>query len=123
MATLSSYVRRAALPLLLLGVVLSAEGCMMARRAAPGGGGAAAVVMLNRTNTPIYFVYISSCSSSGWGEDQLGDSEVVQPGATRTFTMSPGCWDMKARFSDGREIEERQVYMAAGGSRTWTLSN
>jgi hypothetical protein len=48
---------------------------------------------------------------------------VVQPGATRTFTLSPGCWDLKARFQDGREIEERQVYMTAGGSRTWTLSN
>jgi hypothetical protein len=105
-------------------MVLSMAGCMTAQRAVPAsGGGSSTVVMLNQTDTPIYYVYISPCSSTSWGEDQLDASEVVQPGATRTFTMSPGCWDMKARFRDGREIEERQVYMSAGGSRSWSLTN
>ena len=125
MTSLTPFARRGLLPLLLVGLLLTSAGCMTARRSTStgGGGGSATVVMLNQTNLPIYFVYISPCSSSGWGEDQLGDSEVVQPGATRTFTMSPGCWDMKARFRDGREVEERQVYMNAGGSRSWSLTN
>ncbi len=121
---MTQILRRGALPLLLVGLLLATAGCMNTRRSAvAGGGGSATVVMLNQTSLPIYFVYISPCSSSGWGEDQLGESEVVQPGSTRTFTMSPGCWDMKARFRDGREIEERQVYMTAGGSRSWSLTN
>jgi len=95
---------------------------MQPQRTTIPGGGSAAIVMVNQTNAAIYYVYISSCSSSDWGQDRLGDSETVQPGATRTFTLSPGCWDLKARFADGREIEERQVRMTAGGSRTWTLS-
>ena len=116
--------RRGALAVLVACMVLSTAGCMTAQRAVPpSGGGSSTVVMLNQTDTPIYYVYISPCSSTGWGEDQLDASEVVQPGATRTFTMSPGCWDMKARFRDGREIEERQVYMSAGGSRSWSLTN
>ena len=123
MATSSRLARLGALPLLLAGLVLIASGCMTSRRTVYGSGGSAAVVLLNQTNAPVYFVYISPCSSSSWGEDQLGESEVVQPGATRTFSMSPGCWDMKARFNDGREFEERQVQMSAGASRTWTLSN
>jgi hypothetical protein len=123
MTMISRLARHAALPLLLAGVVLLASGCMTPRRTVYGGGGSAAIVLLNQTNSAVYYVYISPCSSSSWGEDQLGDSEVVQPGATRTFSMSPGCWDLKARFSDGREVEERQVRMSAGGSRTWTLSN
>jgi hypothetical protein len=124
MTSFLRFVSRGVLPLLLAGVLLSAAGCTSARRSVvTGGGGSSTVVMLNQTDAPIYYVYISPCSSSSWGEDQLGESEVVQPGATRTFTMSPGCWDLKARFRDGREIEERQVYMTAGGSRSWSLTN
>ena len=114
---------RIALPLVLAGLFVGATGCMQARQATNAGGGSSSIVMVNQTNAPIYYVYISPCSSTNWGDDRLGSSEVVQPGATRTFTLSPGCWDLKARFQDGREIEERQVYMTAGGSRTWTLSN
>jgi hypothetical protein len=122
MFTTLRFVRHGAL-LLLVGLLLVTSGCMAPRRTVYGGGGAAAVVLVNRTNASIYYVYISPCSSSSWGEDQLGDSEVVSPGATRTFSMSAGCWDLKARFGDGREVEERGVRMSAGGSRTWTVSS
>ncbi len=125
MPTLSRLSRRAFLPLLLLGALLVVEGCSMggARRAAyTPSGGVSSVVLQNRTDTPIYFVYMSPCSASSWGEDQLDASEVIMPSASRTFAMTPGCWDLKARFRDGREVEERQVYMSAGGSRTWTVS-
>ncbi|HLA64496.1 MAG TPA: hypothetical protein VK610_08700 [Rhodothermales bacterium] len=127
MSTPSRALRGALLPLLFLGALVTLQGCAMgqAGRTTYGssGTGTAAVTMANRTNIPVHFVYISSCSTNSWGEDQLGSSETVSPGANRTFTMSPGCWDLKARFSDGREVEERQVYMTAGGTRTWTLTN
>jgi hypothetical protein len=85
-------IARLAAPLLLAAVFAAGPGCMQARQASVVGGGSAAIVMVNQTDAPIYYVYISPCSSNDWGEDQLGSSEVVQPGATRTFTMSPGCW-------------------------------
>ncbi len=85
-----------------------------------GGGGRTELVLINNTGVPIYYVYISSCSSSSWGEDQLG-SNVVMPGNTWTWTMDAGCYDLKAVDRDGREAVERRVQIAGSGKR-WTLS-
>ena len=128
MSTLSSLTRRALLPLLVLVGVLSFQGCMMGNAARntygnSNAGGASAVMLVNQTNQSINYVYVSSCSSNSWGQDQLGASEVVPSGSSRSFTMTPGCWDLKATLADGREVEERQVYVSAGAARTWTVSN
>ena len=124
MTLLARLSRRAALPLALLAALAVVPGCMMSRPNVytGGGGGYGSVLLLNQTDTAIHYVYVSSCSNNSWGEDQLGDAEVIMPGNSRTFSMSPGCWDLKAEFSDGRTLEERGVTIASCGSRTWTLS-
>ena len=85
-----------------------------------GGGGQTELLLINNTGVPIYYVYVSSCSSSQWGPDQLG-SNVVMPGNTWTFTMASGCYDLKAVDRDGREAIENGVQVTGAGKR-WTLS-
>ena len=122
--------RRASLlaAMLVVGAV-SLTGCFQMPMAAGGsggtttgggGGGRTELVLINNTGVPIYYVYISSCSSSSWGEDQLG-SNVVMPGNTWTWAMDAGCYDLKAVDRDGREAVERRVQIAGSGKR-WTLS-
>jgi len=112
--------------LLVVGAV-TLTGCFqMPMRGGSGGvtggssGGRTELVLINNTGVPIYYVYISSCSSSSWGEDQLG-SNVVMPGNTWTWTMNAGCYDLKAVDRDGREAVERRVQISGSGKR-WTLS-
>ena len=120
---LSRAARACAVPALLV-LLVAAPGCMMARPASSGGsgGGMATLILQNRTATAVHYVYISPCSSDGWGSDRLNSSEVVMPGNQRSFALETGCWDAKAKFSDGREVEERGVALVAGYSRTWTVS-
>ena len=116
---------RASLATLLLLLFLVATGCTRTRYvpvATSASSAPASVVLINRTQTPVYYVYVSSCSSNSWGPDRLGDSEVVSPGTQRSFAMTAGCWDLKAEFRDGREASERNVRLNAGSSWTWTLT-
>ena len=128
MSRLPSLFRRAALPVLAALLTVGLTGCfnlggMMPGATGGGGGtysGQTELVLVNNTRAPIYYVYISPCSSSSWGADQLG-SNVVMPGNTWTFRMSPGCYDLKAVDRDGREAIERRVDVSGSGKR-WTLS-
>lgn len=126
---LTLLLRRTSTPVLAVLLALSSlalTGCFSMNRGGGGGGGYSGgggqteLVLVNNTRAPIYYVYVSPCSSSSWGADQLG-SNVVMPGRTWTFRMSPGCYDMKAVDRDGREAEERNVQVSGSGKR-WTLS-
>lgn len=107
---------------------VSLTGCFQIPMAGGGGGGGGTtsgggrteLVLINNTGVPIYYVYISPCSASNWGDDQLG-SNVVMPGNTWTWTMNAGCYDLKAVDRDGREAVERRVQISGSGKR-WTLS-
>lgn len=123
-----SLARRASLFAATLAVAtVSLTGCFQMPMAGGGGGGTSGggggrteLMLINNTGVPIYYVYISPCSSSSWGDDQLG-SNVVMPGNTWTWTMNAGCYDLKAVDRDGREAVERRVQISGSGKR-WTLS-
>ena len=128
-AMFKPFARRASLPFLaamLLVGGLALSGCFSMQAPMPrssggsSGGGRTELTLVNRTGVPIYYVYVSSCSSSEWGPDQLG-SNVVMPGSTYTWTMDSGCYDLKAVDRDGREAVERRVQVVGAGKR-WTLS-
>lgn len=108
-------------PVLALLVLLLTSGCTRTRYVTTSGG-STSLDVVNRTSVPVYYLYVSSCSSDSWGPDRLG-SDVVMPNARQSFTMDAGCWDLKARFRDGDEVTRRNVRLRSGTSWTWTLSN
>jgi hypothetical protein len=90
-----------------------------------GGGGdstgptpapqTATIRLLNESSVPIVAVYFTACSESTWGSNRLGASETLAPGALRTWTVEPGCYDLRA--STGSKTAswfDRDV--AAGGA-------
>ena len=50
----------------------------------------------NGANVAIQSVFISGCDETTWGEDRLGPTETIAPGASRTFSVPAGCYDIRA---------------------------
>jgi hypothetical protein len=65
-------------------------------RDSTGPTATAALELRNDANVPIVSVNIASCSDESWGGNRLNSSETIAPGATRTWSLTPGCWDVRA---------------------------
>lgn len=82
----------------------------------------ATIVIHNASSTNIMAVEYAKCSDDEWGPDRLPGGEVIAPGASRSFTVEPGCWDVSA--SDGANwIEWYDNTMVAGKSETFNATS
>ena len=52
--------------------------------------------LLNESSATIVAVYFTSCDESTWGSNRLAASESIAPGALRSWTVQPGCYDFRA---------------------------
>lgn len=68
----------------------------------------------------IYYVYISPTSADSWGNDWLGSSETISSGATKTFTVTNGNYDVKLIDEDGDEYIVWNVPIT--GTVTWNVT-
>ena len=76
--------------------------------AAPAPG-APSIILQNSTPNVINNVFISLTSQQNWGEDQLGATEVIRAGGSRTFNLPPGDCDYDIRIVyQGNVAEERR---------------
>lgn len=107
---------RLSTPLLL---TLLLTGCFSSGSSRAGDGRASLVVVNNSPKT-IYYLYASPCSSSSWGSDRLDSDQVIASGQTVPFTMTTGCWDFKAVFSDRTEVVRRNATITDSSWR-WTI--
>lgn len=78
--------------------------------------------IVNLTNEAIYYLYLSDCSSTSWGSDQLGN-DVISRGNTYSFRMTPGCWDLRAESASGAETETYGMHISSGETNSWTLTS
>src|ERR1041384_6937640 len=66
--------------------------------------------VINDTEATIEYFYFSACRDPNWGEDRLGRTEVIRPGASRFISMHDGipscCRDMRVKF-DGGQTRQR----------------
>jgi len=87
-----------------------------------GGGPGAGVFRLdNQSGQTVCYVYISPTTSSEWGSDWLGQTEVVEDGHTRDFNVSAGDYDLRADTCDGTAISEVYGITVPSGGYTWTV--
>jgi hypothetical protein len=63
----------------------------------------ATLVLHNNSGQTIWYVYFSPTTQPTWGDDRLG-SDVVQSGATYTWTVDPGLYDLKAEGVDHNKL-------------------
>ncbi len=126
--------RGLALPAVLLFTGLSLQGCFPTRTVVvPGGNGGnsgnissgtARLDVVNNSGRSVYSMQASSCSDSNWGPDRLG-STVISAGGSKSFDLTPGCWDFRADFdsdhSSGNELVQRNIQINGGSSWTWSI--
>jgi hypothetical protein len=55
----------------------------------PGGGGEFQLKVVNQTSADICYVLISPSAADEWGDDWLGDEEIIKTGMSRVFDV-PG---------------------------------
>lgn len=90
-----------------------------------GGGGdlgtGASIVLNNNSEQGICYVRISPASATTWGDDQLGPTEIVGVGESRTFEVSPGTYDLRAENCGNDEIDV-QWDVNVSGTYTWDIT-
>jgi hypothetical protein len=52
--------------------------------------------LLNQSTATIVAVRFAKCSDPSWGPNRLAESESLAPGALRSWTVEPGCYDLRA---------------------------
>lgn len=73
----------------------------------------------NRSSFVIVELYVSACSESTWGPNQL--SGVLSPGYYVAYTVDVGCYDVRAVAAEGAGDVTEQIYVADGDTFVWPL--
>ncbi len=58
------------------------------------------IVVENASSLTITTVNFSNCSDDLWGANRLGGG-TLGPGGSRGWSVSPGCWDVRALATQG----------------------
>lgn len=77
--------------------------------------------IVNSYSRSLYSVYFTSCESNSWGGDRMG-ADVIAIGASKSWTLSPGCWDVMIVAADNKTWINRGENLAAGIVLTLTPS-
>ncbi|MDY7078893.1 MAG: hypothetical protein SXV54_18420 [Chloroflexota bacterium] len=82
----------------------------------------ATLILENESGETICFVLVSLATKDEWGDDWLGDAEVIEPGNTRKFDVPVGIYDLEARDCDDNVlVTEWDVEL--DGTVEWTISD
>ena len=85
----------------------------------PPGGGNATIVMHNNSGQTVVYAYVSPCTDTTWGNDDLG-AFTVPNGGTFTFQVPAGCYDLKAEGS-GNTLIETEMGVNVSGTYHWYI--
>ena len=67
----------------------------------------------------ICHVYVSPEFSDSWGADELGSTEVIEPGFSRAFYQNAGMYDVKLVSCDGYEADYDGLNLRTDSSITY----
>jgi hypothetical protein len=85
----------------------------------PAMGG---ITLVNQSGQTVCYVYISPVTDTTWGDDQLGGSEVIETGSSRTFDVAPGAYDLRADDCNRTVLAEERGITVTPEGITWTLT-
>lgn len=105
-------------------VVLESEGQALADESIFVGGFRQQIDfrLLNQSNNPICYAYLSPSMAQNWGQDELGAQEIVYPGTSSTFSLVTGEYDLFLRTCDDTTLAE-EYRIDIFGDMTYTLSD
>ena len=84
------------------------------------------VTIVNNTGYPIWNVYISPTTSSSWGSDRLGSSQIIEDKQSVTLNFSspvPDRYDIMLKDSDGDTYTKMNMNVNANSRFVFTLGD
>lgn len=109
-------IRRTLGALAVAGAVIGLSGCDDIT-----GSDDATIIVENNASVSVFRLFISECEDDTWGNDELATNETISPGDDRDFDVDPGCWDLRAEFSDATFAEDYGIDLDEGDEFTWEL--
>ncbi len=95
------------IPAMNAALVALEQGISGNNNAAPGGtSGTTTLTLTNNSDTPICYVFISPTTSRTWGDDQLGQTEVIAAGTQRAFDVQIDFYDMLLEDCDRNTLDD-----------------
>ncbi len=79
------------------------------------------ITVVNNSQFIIDAVLISECNASTYGLNRMVERETIAIGASRSFGVSAGCWDVAAGSWAIGDVRERMT-VAAGGTTTYVVN-
>jgi hypothetical protein len=76
-------------------MLIGLAACGDSGSTATGPAEQSTLVVKNDAAQPIMVVQFARCTDPDWGPDRLGATETIAPGATRSWSIAPGCWDLR----------------------------
>jgi hypothetical protein len=102
------------LALLLVGAV----GCGGAVQPQVRYGGNVSLTLVNDADRAACYVRMSPTFDAEWGEDWLGEEEVIPQGAERTFGIAPQSqWDVRIEDCESQTLSERRAIVMTMAAR------
>ena len=78
--------------------------------------------IINDSEISVCYVYLSPTKSDEWGEDQLGEENMIDGGESFTITNIPsGTYDLLAEDCDGNLLGVTYEADITEGEYTWTI--
>lgn len=89
-------------------LLLEVEGESLVNEAIFVGGDRSLIdfYLVNDSSQTLCYVNLSPSTAQNWGQDELGPTEVVDPGMTRSVTLATGYYDLLLRDCDGGSLLE-----------------
>lgn len=76
------------------------------------------LTVVNNSSARICYVFISPTTASSWGDDQLGETEIISPGATRTWDLEPNVYDVLLQDCEQQTLRDtREVDVRSGSAQ------
>ena len=103
-------------------IVLSVEGDFQASNAIYVGGDHPLVDLTvdNQSLDRVCFALLSPSEAQNWGQDELGENEYIEPGASHTFAVPASIYDLNLLDCDFNSLAE-EYDLDATTSGTYTL--
>lgn len=78
------------------------------------GGPSTTVIVRNGSGMTINAVTISKCNAMSHGLSRLAPGDYIPNGGSRTWSISPGCWDVMAGSTSGSAAVNQRVQAEVG---------
>jgi S1-C subfamily serine protease len=90
--------------------------------AGPGEGGPITLTVVNQFSVPVCYMFISPSTSTEWGPDWLGATEVIHVGESTGFAVPAGVlYDFRADDCDHNSLQEQYQVFIGDSGYTWTV--